>query len=253
MPDGVRQMPDEISREAKPAPSMAAPDGATHRLFLSHAGIDSEAALRLARRLEESEEAQPHGLKVWIDKTDLRTGGRWKDALQSALVNSTAFAVYIGSHGVVNWVWDEVSVALDRADKERDYPLVPVLAPGTTFADLPSFLSQYQGVGDPEQPDEFRKLVRAVLRLEPRAKLALARSPLSACRPTTATRRTSSSGARRRPTHWSPFFARRLWCWSRATAGRASPRSFWRGWCPLSAAAASAGRARRDPTRQSGT
>src|SRR5262249_3504425 len=88
-----------------------------------------------------------------------------------------AFAVYVGSHGVVNWVWDEVSVALDRVHKERGYPLVPVFAPGTTSADLPSFLSQYQGVGDPEQPDELRKLLRAVLRLEPRSKLAIEREP----------------------------------------------------------------------------
>jgi len=170
-------MPNEIGRAVEPPASMAAPAGATHLLFLSHAGVDSKAALALARRLEESEEAQGqgHGLKVWIDKADLGAGGRWKDALQSALASSTAFAVYVGSHGVVNWVWDEVSVALDRAHKENGYPLVPVLAPGTTSADLPSFLSQYQGVGDPAQPEELRKLVRAVLRLEPRAKLALER------------------------------------------------------------------------------
>jgi len=114
---------------------------------------------------------------VWIDKTDLGAGGRWKDALQSALAGSTAFAVYVGSRGVMNWVWDEVSVALDRAHKEGDYPLVPVLAQGATRADLPRFLSQYQGVGDPEQPDEFKRLLRAVLRLDPRAKLAVEREP----------------------------------------------------------------------------
>ena len=49
----------------------------SHLLFLSHAGIDSEAALRLAQRLVESEEAKAHGLKVWIDKHDLGAGGRW--------------------------------------------------------------------------------------------------------------------------------------------------------------------------------
>src|SRR5262249_21282004 len=126
-PTGVRPMPNEIG-----------PAGAAHLLFLSHAGVDSEAALALARRLEESKEAQDPGLKVWIDKADLGAGGRWKDALQSALASSTAFAVYVGSRGVVNWVWDEVSVALDRAHKEHDYPLVPVMARGTTSADLPS-------------------------------------------------------------------------------------------------------------------
>jgi hypothetical protein len=156
---------------------MISAPGAAHFLFLSHAGVDSEAALALARRLEECEEARAHGLKVWIDKADLGAGGRWKDALQSALSSSTAFAVYVGSRGVVNWVWDEVSVALDRAHKDRAYPLVPVLSAGTTSADLPSFLSQYQGVGDPKHRDEFRKLVRAVVRLEPRAKVALEGEP----------------------------------------------------------------------------
>jgi TIR domain len=241
-------MASDTCRAVGPAPA-----GAPHLLFLSHAGIDSEAALRLARRLEACEEAQTHGLKVWIDKVDLDAGGRWKDALQTALVRSTAFAVYVGSHGVVNWVWDEVSVALDRTHKERDYPLVPVLARGTTSADLPSFLSQYQAVGDPEEPDELRKLLHAVLRLEPRAKLALERDPFVGLQPYDSTRRVFSSAARRRPLSCWRFFVRRLWCWSRATAGRASPRSCWRAWCPPSAAAASADRARRDRTRQSGT
>lgn len=151
--------------------------GAAHRVFLSHAGIDSEAASQLARRLEESEEAKAQGLKVWIDKRDLVPGGRWKDALQSALGSSTAFAVYIGSRGVVNWIWDEVGVALDRAHREPGYPIVPILAPGTHAADLPSFLSQYQGVGDPERVEEFQKLLRAVRRLDPFAKVALEREP----------------------------------------------------------------------------
>jgi len=48
----------------------------------------------------------------------------------------------------VVWVWDEVSVALDRAHKESSYPLVSEMVPGTRRADQPSFLLQYQGVGD---------------------------------------------------------------------------------------------------------
>src|SRR4051812_3419773 len=96
-PFGTVPMPNASGRTVEPAPSMATPTGAAHLLFLSHAGIDSEAALRLARRLEESQEAQAHGLKVWIDKGNLGAGGRWKDALQSALARSTAFAVYVGS------------------------------------------------------------------------------------------------------------------------------------------------------------
>ena len=170
-------MGNYAGRALEDAPAITIPADGTHLLFLSHAGIDSNAALRLAQRLERSEEAKAHDLKVWIDKTDLGAGVRWKDALQSALASSTAFAVYVGSRGVVNWVWDEVSVALDRAHKEARYPLVPILAPGITNADLPSFLSQYQSVGDTTQPEEFQKLLRAVLRLEPHAAVAAEREP----------------------------------------------------------------------------
>ena len=149
----------------------------THLLFLSHAGVDSEPALDLARRLEDSEDAKAHGLKVWIDKDCLAAGGAWKDALQSALKEFTGFAVYVGSQGVVNWVWTEVKVALDRAHTDQSYPIIPILAPGTTVADLPSFLSQYQGIGDPSQDNECRKLLRAALRLDARAKVAFEREP----------------------------------------------------------------------------
>ena len=69
----------------------------SHLLFLSHAGIDSEVALRLAERIENSADAQRAGLRVFIDKVDLRAGGRWKDQLQQALHASTAFAVYVAA------------------------------------------------------------------------------------------------------------------------------------------------------------
>ena len=146
-------------------------------LFLSHAGVDSEAALDLAQRIERSPEAQKNSLKIWIDKRDLSPGTRWKESLQESLQNSTAFVVYVGSKGPVNWVWYEVSVALDRAVAEPGYPLIPVLSAGKTAADLPGFLSQHQCVGDPANPAEFSKLLRAVLRLEPRAPVEAEREP----------------------------------------------------------------------------
>ena len=41
----------------------------THLLFLSHAGVDSEPALRLARRLEDNNDAKAHGLNVVLIDT----------------------------------------------------------------------------------------------------------------------------------------------------------------------------------------
>ena len=159
---------------------------------------------RLARRLEDSEEAQAHGLKVWIDKTDLGAGARWKDELQSALANSTAFAVYVGSRGVVNWVWDEVSVALDRAHRERRLPAGADPGAGhrparTCRASSRSTRASAtpSGRGVPEAASG-RAAARAARQARRRAP-----SPSSACRPTTAARRTCSSAASRRPTSWS--------------------------------------------------
>jgi hypothetical protein len=66
-------------------------------LFLSHAGIDTEAARALKQRLEAAPEAREHGLRVWFDKDDLRAGEPWQAQLEEAIQRrSTAFAVYVG-------------------------------------------------------------------------------------------------------------------------------------------------------------
>ena len=79
---------------------------------------------------------------------------------------------------MINWVWDEVSVALDRAHADPQYPIVPILAAGAKPEDLPSFLAQYQGVVDVERDGEaFNRLVRSVLRRAPRAAVAPEREP----------------------------------------------------------------------------
>ena len=69
------------------------------------------------------------------------------------------------SKGVVNWVEAEVRLALSRAVTEPDYRFVPILAgaaPGPEA--LPGFARQFQGVLDSEaKPDQFEKLIRAVL------------------------------------------------------------------------------------------
>jgi hypothetical protein len=66
-------------------------------LFLSHAGIDTEAARALKRRIEAAPEAREHGLRVWFDKDRLCAGTPWQTQLEEAIRHrSTAFAVYVG-------------------------------------------------------------------------------------------------------------------------------------------------------------
>src|SRR5262245_45710456 len=99
-------------------------------LFLSHASVDSEAALRLGQLIEGSAAARGSGLKVWIDKHNLIPGEHWQDQLANVIEKeSTAFAVYVGSTGVMNWVENEVRLGLSRATGNKDYPFIPILGP----------------------------------------------------------------------------------------------------------------------------
>jgi len=135
-------------------------------LFLSHAGIDTEAARALKQRLKAVPDAQEHGLSVWFDKDNLRAGEPWQAQLEEAIQHrSTAFAVYVGSRGVVNWVNAEIQLALGRAVTDSAYRFIPILAPQAPGPEaLPGFVALYQGVADVEgQPDQFAKLVAAVL------------------------------------------------------------------------------------------
>src|SRR3954447_2311194 len=135
-------------------------------LFLSHAGIDTDAARALKQRIEAAPEVREHGLRVWFDKDDLRAGEPWQAQLQETIRHrSTAFAVYVGSRGVVNWVNAEIQLALARAVTDPSYRFIPVLAPQAPGPEaLPGFVALYQGVADVEgRPDQFAKLVAAII------------------------------------------------------------------------------------------
>ena len=141
-------------------------EGSGLLLFLSHAGADTEAARRLKQRIESAPEAQARGLKVWFDKDDLRPGGTWQSQLQDAIGEATAFAVYVGSRGVVNWVEAEVNLGLSRAISGNPrIPFIPILAREAAGSSaLPGFARQFQGVREVEtNPAEFQKLLAALL------------------------------------------------------------------------------------------
>jgi TIR domain len=137
-------------------------------LFMSHSGPDTEAARTLKRRIEAAPVARERGLRVWFDKDDLRPGEPWQPQLEDAIKRrATAFAVYVGARGVINWVEAEVRLGLSRATvgNGQHFPFIPILASGVKGSDsLPGFAQQFQGVRDVEtNADEFQKLIAAVL------------------------------------------------------------------------------------------
>jgi WD40 repeat protein len=137
-------------------------------IFLSHSGADTEAARELKRRLENAPDAKQAGLKVWVDKDDLKPVGQWQPQIEQAIAkDATAFVVYVGARGVINWVDIEVRTALSRAATDKDFLFIPALAAKIGANALPPFAQLYQGVLDPlGDGDGFERLLKAVLKAD---------------------------------------------------------------------------------------
>jgi TIR domain len=173
-PDAISQAHPSLAATAAPFPRgfEAVQRRSAPTIFLSHSGCDTEAARELKRRLLGSPDAQKAGLRVWFDKDDLEAGRRWSEQISEAIEKqATAFVVYFGSGGVINWVEAEVDLALSRASADKSFPFIPVLAAESAgVRALPPFTRAYQGVSDPlGNTGEFRKLLAAVLGLRAEA------------------------------------------------------------------------------------
>lgn len=180
---GIPQMNPQSS--AEPARAADAREPPRHFLFLSHAGVDAEAALRLAERIEATPEAREHGLEVWLDKRDLEAGSGWQRQLERAIEEqSTAFAVYVGASGIINWVDSEVRVALSRARRDQNYRFIPIISASAEGSSaLPPFARLYHGVLDVEnRPAELAKLIRAAIGATARQPVRLVEQPFPGLR-----------------------------------------------------------------------
>ncbi len=152
-----RVAPPVLGAEGAPkAIQLAKP---ARRLFLSHSVEDAAAAGEVAGRLRQT------GLEVWLDE---KAGDdkRWSQAVDGALQEADAFAVYVGRSGIDRWVGRDVRAALERNMRDPGFRILPLLGPGATPESLPFFLSQYQAVKLGEgasEPAEIQRLVGAVL------------------------------------------------------------------------------------------
>jgi len=104
-------------------------------VFLSHNSKDKPAVRKLRDALCS------HGLRVWLDKDELRPGIPWQKLLEAGIKNSKSVAVLVGNDGLGPWEDEEMQAALQLAVKDGR-PVIPVLLPGaTTEPELPMFLS----------------------------------------------------------------------------------------------------------------
>ena len=120
----------------------------------------------MRQRILDSPAARDAGLDVWLDVDGgLQPGAGWQEQLEDALQRCTAFCVYVGSRGIVNWVDREVREALDRATGDNAIPFIPVTASAQVeWTLLPPFVRQFQGVTDPLRDEAaLAALIRAAI------------------------------------------------------------------------------------------
>jgi len=139
------------------------------QLFLSYNSADRASVVAVQRLLEA------RGITTFLDHNSLVPGIPWPQAIEQALKDVRAVAVFIGRDGFGVWQKRESYLALARqADEERAgrvFPVIPVLLPGAhptlgflflnTWIDLGSGLD---GVLAAEALDAFERAIQSTER-----------------------------------------------------------------------------------------
>lgn len=104
-------------------------------VFFSYSRSDRELARRLRRDLRVG------GLDIWSDR-ELDLGGRWLTAISVAISQSRAVILLASPAALASkWVMREVSAA-----QTLGIPVIPLLAGGARYSDLPTSLAGINGV-----------------------------------------------------------------------------------------------------------
>jgi hypothetical protein len=127
------------------------------RIFLSYAASDKAIARKLTDDLTR------HGAEVWLDQEQLKLGDDFDEKIVRNLEAAAAVVVLITPNSLRSrWVSREWRYALSRSTR-----LLPVLANGASFKDLPASLSNIQA-GDLNHDYEggLQAIVAAVNKLQ---------------------------------------------------------------------------------------
>ncbi|ESA37760.1 kap family p-loop domain protein [Leptolyngbya sp. Heron Island J] len=127
--------------------------------FLSYVARDSrDIVTDLAERLTNE------GLNVFID-TNIGLGERFQDVILSALQSSRTICACISPASQESpWQSAELDAVLQQSTADKTVRVIPILLPGTTFAELPPFLQDRNALDLREGLSDERivQLVRAL-------------------------------------------------------------------------------------------
>ncbi len=147
-------------------------------LFISYHSTDRDAVSTVRELLKA------RGISSFLDRERLIAGLPWPQALEEALKDVQAVAVFLGRNGLGLWQKREMWFALDRqVQKERaghTFPVIPVLLPGADLAASFLFLNTWvdlrEGPGESEALDAFVHAIHGE-RVESAAEIPLTLRP----------------------------------------------------------------------------
>ncbi len=105
-------------------------------IFLSYNSRDRPKVEKVQRYLSEI------GVATFFDQLNLRAGQNWPQALERALTEASAVAVFVGPK-IGDWQWPEIGFALDRQANDRQFPVIPVLLDGANTSRSFLFLNTW--------------------------------------------------------------------------------------------------------------
>jgi WD40 repeat protein len=121
-------------------------------VFLCHNAADKSAVRAIAGRLKQKK------FQPWFDEWELRPGMPWQPALEAAIQDIGAAAVFVGESGIGPWQQQELRAFMNEFVR-RGCPVIPVLlADAPAIPALPIFLNQMTWV-DFRTPDPFQRLI----------------------------------------------------------------------------------------------
>ncbi len=126
-------------------------------VFLSYNSLDHLHVERIANALRE------RGCSPFVDRWYLTPGKDWVVALEQALQASRSVAIFLGDREMGRWQQRERAWALDQLAGRNDFPVIPVLLPGS---EPPlGFMKQLMWIDlriDPTDSAQIDKLAAAI-------------------------------------------------------------------------------------------
>lgn len=123
-------------------------------IFFSYSRSDSEFALELAKKLQET------GANIWIDQLDIKPSMHWDNTIEEALASSNRLVVILSKNSVASEnVKDEYSHAIEKGKQ-----VVPVLLED---CEVPFRLTRLQYADFTLDPDDGMKTLVETLKIAP--------------------------------------------------------------------------------------